>query len=74
MKLALMCLSGLSLIIALTLSSFLFLGSTLALLTTFTLASCIPWLVSLGVMWYAGGLIDVFTKLHKNWQNNKEKL
>lgn len=74
MRLALMLLSGLSLIIVLTLSSFLFLGSTLALLTTFTLASCIPWLVSCAVMWYAGGLIDVFMRLLKEWQNNKEKL
>jgi uncharacterized membrane protein len=58
-------------IMLLILSSFLFLGFTLDLLTTFTLGSCIPWLVSCALMWYAGGLMEKYIELRKVWLNER---
>ena len=55
-------LSGLQSTLLLILSSFLFLGSILHLLTTFTLDYCIQSCLWLGVMWYAAGSIEESTK------------
>jgi hypothetical protein len=61
----LMWLSVLVSTLLLILSSFLFLGSTLHLLTTFTLGYFIQSLVWLGVMWFAVGSIEEYMKLLK---------
>ena len=66
MNRALTWLLGFQSILLLILSSFLFLGSTLLLLTTFTLDYFIQSLVWLGAMWYGAGSMEEFMQQLKS--------